>query len=67
AAALRWDSLSDEDNSNNQTHATANVSYFLAENMKLLFEYAQLETDADFNFSVETTQKKYLARASYAF
>ena len=67
AAVLRWDSLSDEDNSKNQTQATANLSYFLAENMKLLFEYAQLETDADFNFSVETTQKKYLARASYAF
>lgn len=66
-AALRWDNISDEDNSKDQTQATANLSYFFVENVKFLFEYSQLETDADFNLSEETTQEKYLARVSYAF
>ena len=65
--ALRWDNVSDEDNNKDQTQATANLSYFFAENMKLLFEYSKLETDKDFNLSAEKTQEKYLARVSYAF
>ncbi len=65
--ALRWDSVSDEDNNKDQTQATANLSYFFAENMKFFFEYSKLETDEDFNISAEATQERYLARVSYAF
>lgn len=67
-AALRWDNVTDEDNNKDQTQATANLSYYFAENMKFLFEYSKLDTDADFNLSSEeATQKKFLARVSYAF
>lgn len=66
-AALRWDNVTDEDNSNDQSQATANLSYLLAENTKFLFEYSKLDTDADFNMSGEATQKKFLARVSYDF
>lgn len=66
-ADLRWDNVSDEDNSKDQTQATVNLSYFFAENTKFLFEYSKLETDADFNLSEEATQEKFLARVSYAF
>ncbi|MCC6545371.1 MAG: porin [Nitrospirae bacterium] len=66
-AALRWDNVTDKDNSKDQTQATVNLSYFFAENTKFLFEYSKLETDADFNLSEEATQEKFLARVSYAF
>lgn len=69
-AALRWDNVLDKDNSKNQTQTTVNLNYFFAENTKFLFEYAKLETDADFNLPVpneKTTQEKFLARVSYAF
>jgi len=67
-AVIRWDSVSDDDNKKDQTQATANLNYLFAENVKCHLEYSQLETDEGFNTSLEaTTQKKYLARVSYAF
>ena len=66
-AVIRWDSVSDDDNKEDQTQATANLNYLFAENVKCHLEYSQLETDEGFNLEEATTQKKYLARVSYAF
>lgn len=66
-SALRWDSVSDDDNGKNQTQITANLSYLLHPNIKFLLEYSRLDTDEGFNMSEKESVDRYLARASYDF